>query len=98
MDEELLTGQQHVGHSAVLVDVGLELHFLKRGQTALVGEERRQVFGVRGVVRAEVEVMEECIFLIAHVDKSGIQTGHKLFHLSQVDVADGVRDVARLLL
>ena len=42
--------------------------------------------------------MEECVFFIPHVDESGVEAGHELLYLCQVNVAHGVCDVACLLL
>ncbi len=42
--------------------------------------------------------MEECVFFIPHVDKSGVEAGHELLYLSEVNIAHGVCDVSRFFL
>ena len=42
--------------------------------------------------------MEECILFVTHIDKRGVQSRHQLLHFCQVNVADSISDVARLLL
>ncbi len=49
-------------------------------------------------MRAKVKVVEESVLFVAYVDECGIQSGHQFLDFCQVYVADGVGDVARLLL
>ena len=47
---------------------------------------------------AEVEVVQERIFLETHVNESRIEAGHELLHLGNVEITNGIGSVARLLL
>ena len=38
--------------------------------------------------------MKKRVFLIAHVDKRGIETRHELLYLGKVEIPDGVGSVA----
>ena len=42
--------------------------------------------------------MEECIFFVTHVDKGGVKSGHQFLDFCQIDIADRIRDIARLFL
>ena len=51
----------------------------------------------RGELRAQIEVMDESVLLIPDVDERGVQAGHDLLDLPQVDVADGIPRLALFL-
>ena len=42
--------------------------------------------------------MKKSVLLVAYVDEGGVKARHQLLDLCQVDVADGIGNVSRLLL
>ena len=41
--------------------------------------------------------MDECVLFVPHVDERGVEPGHYLAHLAQIDVPDGEARLALLL-
>ena len=66
-------------------------------RSSFPGGQRSDELVQRGELRAQIEVMDESVLLIPDVDERGVQAGHDLLDLPQVDVADGVPCLALFL-
>ena len=98
LHQQFFAGCEEVGHGAVFVDFGQKFHLRQPRLVLAVCQQLGYKFLVGGEMRAEIEVMEECILFISHVNEGGIQPRHQFFDLCQVDVADSIGDVARFFL
>ena len=98
LHEDWFALRQLVGDYATLFDVGAEFDFRERGGSPGVGDVAIYKSLIRCELRAEVEVVKKSLLIIAHVDEGGIEPREEFFHLTEVDVADGVGAVARLFL
>ncbi len=96
--QQLLAGCECIGYRAVLVDVGLQFLLGEQRQVLLVIQQLLYKGGIRGKLRAKIQIMEESVLLVAYIDEGGIQPWHKLLDFCQIDVANGVGNVTRLLL
>ena len=94
----MLAWLELVGYGAILGDVGLELALWHGWHLLGVGFRLFHVLGVGGEVGAEVEIMKKSVFVVADVDKGGVEAGQELAHPCQVQVAHGVSGVAALFL
>jgi hypothetical protein len=47
-------------------------------------------------LRAEILIMQECVFGISDIDESGVQSGHDTLNSTEKDVAYGKRTITRI--
>ena len=79
---------QNVGQVAVFLEDGFDFEVLERYDRVVAIHRQLCVFHHRVVVGAEVEVVHEAVFVLAHVDECGVEAGHDFAHLANIDVAD----------
>jgi len=73
-----LAGADHILDLAVAVDVGIELPLLQGGRLeAAIDRALGELEGV-AVLRPQVEVVQERVLLVAHVDEGRIEPGATL--------------------
>ena len=86
----MLAVREHVGYLAFLAQIVL---YLERGEVDFL------VFAVHLLDHfvqgresaAEVEVVQKSVFLVPHIDESGIQPSHHFVDFAEIDIADGER-------
>ena len=82
----------------MFVDVGFAFYARHLRHFIFIVEGFFEEFGVCRKLRAEVEVVKKRIFFMANIDKGGIQAGHELFNLCQIDITHSIGRSAPLFL
>ena len=88
LHQDALAGADHIGDLALLGDVLVELPVLQgAGGDGAVHRALGELVGVLEL-GPEVEVVEEGILLMAHIDEGGVEPGGHLADLGEVDITD----------
>ncbi len=81
---------------AVLVDRLLQFHSLD-AQAPFAGLLRVDQLLQRRELRPQIEIMDECVFLVTYVDECRVEPRHDFTHLAEVDVPHGETRLALFL-
>ncbi len=86
--QDRLSAGDESGYFPVLAHRLVEAHGFEVRDFLVVGQYVDQLL-LGGELRAEIQVVDECVFFVSYVDERGVQPGHDLLDFSQIDIADG---------